>query len=237
MGTLKCLDHHHPSLFKKVLFAGASAGALLSACCVCKVPIDYAKVKFLSAAADAKTRPFGPFNPKFDVEKYLYRSMEFLPVDAHIKASGRLFVSLTRLEDFKNVMVSHWDTREELIQTLLCSCFIPVFSGFNAPTFRGVKYIDGGYTNKQPIISNNTLTISPFSGEAIICPRNPISSQSKKEKTRKRVLIWGRYKMDLSLENLGRMYSSVMPPKPLNLVEYENLGYKDAYRFIQSKRS
>lgn len=42
--------------------------------------------------------------------------LEKLPEDAHLRATGKLFVSLTRLADGGNVLVSKFDTREELIQ-------------------------------------------------------------------------------------------------------------------------
>lgn len=39
-----------------------------------------------------------------------------LPMDAHKICTNRLFISLTRASDFKNVVVSEYATREELIQ-------------------------------------------------------------------------------------------------------------------------
>jgi hypothetical protein len=39
-----------------------------------------------------------------------------LPPDAHILCTGKLFISMTRARDYKNVIVSEYDTREELIQ-------------------------------------------------------------------------------------------------------------------------
>lgn len=39
-----------------------------------------------------------------------------LPENAHELCSGRLFISLTRYKDFKNVVVSQFETRDELIQ-------------------------------------------------------------------------------------------------------------------------
>lgn len=44
---------------------------------------------------------------------------EFLPDNAHELATGRLFVSLTRVTDRKNVVVSEYATKEELIQVTI----------------------------------------------------------------------------------------------------------------------
>ena len=42
-------------------------------------------------------------------------------MDAHKTCSGRLYVSLTRWKDGKNVLVNQFDTREELIQVIRLS--------------------------------------------------------------------------------------------------------------------
>uniref|UniRef100_A0A914RT62 PNPLA domain-containing protein n=1 Tax=Parascaris equorum TaxID=6256 RepID=A0A914RT62_PAREQ len=31
-------------------------------------------------------------------------------------------------------------------------------------SFRGEQYLDGGWSDNQPVIDSNTVTISPFSG-------------------------------------------------------------------------
>jgi hypothetical protein len=33
---------------------------------------------------------------------------------------------------------------------------------------QGVKYIDGGFSDNQPVLDANTITISPFSGGRVI---------------------------------------------------------------------
>lgn len=41
---------------------------------------------------------------------------KMLPQNAHELCTDRLFISLTRYKDFKNVVVSEFNTRDELIQ-------------------------------------------------------------------------------------------------------------------------
>lgn len=74
-----------------------------------------------------------------------------------------------------NVIVSQFDTREELIQALLASSFIPIFSGLFPPKLKGVRYMDGGYSDNLPTLDENTITVSPFCGESDICPRDDSS--------------------------------------------------------------
>lgn len=68
-------------------------------------------------AKEARKHKLGPLHPSFNllqmVKDSLHRS---LPQDAHVRASGKLCVSLTRVSDGKNKLVSQFDSREELIQ-------------------------------------------------------------------------------------------------------------------------
>lgn len=124
----------------------------------------------------ARSHKLGPFSPRFNINNILLEGLhKFLPADAHLRVNGRLHISLTRVCDGKNVIVSHFNSREELFQALLCACFIPVFSGFLPPRFRGVRYMDGGFSDNLPTINENTVTVSPFCGESDICPRDKSS--------------------------------------------------------------
>lgn len=101
--------------------------------------------------------------------------MQILPEDAHIRVNGKLHISLTRVYDGKNVIVSQFDSREDLLQALLASAFIPFFSGLIPPKFHGVRYMDGGFSDNLPTLDENTITVSPFCGESDICPRDDSS--------------------------------------------------------------
>lgn len=71
----------------------------------------------LNLAREARKRPLGVFHPTFSLLRAVQDSLlEKLPADAHLRASGKLCVSLTRLADGKNVLVSQFDSREELVQ-------------------------------------------------------------------------------------------------------------------------
>ena len=95
-----------------------------------------------------------------------------MPHNSHEIVNGRVAISVTRVSDGKNVLLTHFDTYDELIQALLCSSFIPGFSGWKPLKIKGVRYVDGGFTNNLPMINDNTVTVSPFSGEADICPKD-----------------------------------------------------------------
>lgn len=58
-------------------------------------------------------------SPTFDLLGLVRDGMErMLPDDCHIFCTGRLFISLTRYEDCKNVVISEFASKEELIQVI-----------------------------------------------------------------------------------------------------------------------
>lgn len=75
--------------------------------------------ELLAVAWEARRHLLGVFHPTFNL-LHCVRDilLEKLPADAHLKASGRLCVSLTRLADGKNLLVSHFHSRDELVQVL-----------------------------------------------------------------------------------------------------------------------
>ncbi|NWS48899.1 PLPL1 protein, partial [Probosciger aterrimus] len=96
-----------------------------------------------------------------------------LPPNAHQLVAGRLHVIVTRLRDCRSVVVSEFASREELIQVLMCSCFIPFYFGLLPPTYRGVRYVDGELGMwRSSFVSPTTITVSAFAGEYDICPKD-----------------------------------------------------------------
>lgn len=218
-----------PKLIKSASASGASAGSLLAACVVCGVPLGTIKSSFIETAVAAQHCTMGPFNPNFKVEDYLKLGLEALPHDAHVLANGRLFVSLTRTENMKNVIVSHWESRDELIQCLLCSCFLPVFSGFRFPVFRGEKFMDGGFTNNLPITQTPSITISPFEALVDIGPK----SMNKNP----RFVKIANENVAVTLSNVWRFVSALFPPTAEGLEDLYHAGYRDAYHFLKKRNN
>ena len=127
----------------------------------------------LNLITEARKKSLGPFHPTFNIQTVLLEGLlKILPEDAHLRVSGKLHISLTRVYDGKNVIVSDFPTRHDLIQALICSAFIPFFSGLIPPKFQGVRYMDGGYSDNLPSLDEHTITVSPFCGESDICPRD-----------------------------------------------------------------
>ena len=73
----------------------------------------------LNLANKARQRALGPLHPQFNIVNHLKSALEvFLPDNAHIVCSGRLFVSLTRVNDRQNVLMSEFHSKEDLIEVM-----------------------------------------------------------------------------------------------------------------------
>ncbi|CAF90310.1 unnamed protein product, partial [Tetraodon nigroviridis] len=140
VGVSSCVLERCPRLVRDAsAIYGASAGALMAAVLSAGVPLEKSCSALMLMAREARSHRLGPLHPSFNLLQMLKDSLlSSLPEDAHLRVSGRLAVSLTRVPDGKNVLVSDFSSRDELVQALLCSCFVPLYCGVVPPTYRGV---------------------------------------------------------------------------------------------------
>ena len=115
-------------------------------------------------------------------------------------------------------------------QAVISSTYIPIFSGIFPPRYRRRRCVDGGFSVNQVILEddlNATLTVSPFSGDAHICPK--VKRKSKTGYTR---LQFAEAWTDLSFENFERMRNVVFPLSPDAMAELLLQGYHDTVNFL-----
>ncbi|XP_073967223.1 uncharacterized protein [Choristoneura fumiferana] len=224
VGVAVCFKKYAPQLLLGKI-SGASFGALSACCLLCDVPIGEITSDVLRVVGEARAGSLGPFSPSFNIQNVLLEGMDkYLPHDVHKIVSGKLHISLTRVYDGKNVIVSEFPTRQDLMQALLASCFVPVFSGMLPPRFHGIRYMDGGFSDNLPILNENTVTVSPFCGESDICPRD-LSSQLFHVNV-------ANTSIELSKQNITRLGRILFPPKPEVLSNMCKQGFDDALRFL-----
>ncbi|XP_074083236.1 1-acylglycerol-3-phosphate O-acyltransferase PNPLA3 isoform X2 [Macrotis lagotis] len=171
----------------------------------------------------------GIFHPSFNIASYIRNSLnKILPANAHKLLSGKIIISLTRVSDGENVLVSDFDSKEEVIDALICSSFIPLYCGLIPPTFRGVRYMDGGASNNVPFLNaNTTITVSPFYGEHDICPK--ITSTNFLQ------VNFTNLSFRLCSGNVYLITRALFPPELKVLGEICVRGYLDALRFLEEK--
>ncbi|XP_078098922.1 patatin-like phospholipase domain containing 3 [Sander vitreus] len=228
IGVASCLQEKAPYLVEGATkLYGASAGALTASVLASQASLAQCCEDVIEVAKEARKRNLGPLHPNFNLVKVLKSGLNRdLPSDAHVLASGRLCVSLTRVSDGQNVLVSEFDSKEELVQALICSSFIPIYCGLIPPSFRGVRYVDGGISNNLPQSElKNTITISPFSGESDICPRDDSTSFHE--------LRFTNTSIQMNLGNMYRLSRALFPPETKVMADMCQSGYKDALRFLE----
>lgn len=147
LGVGKCLIEHG-YITERTPLSGSSAGALVSAVIASGVSMEDAMLATKELASDCRKN-----GTAFRLGMVLRRSLEScLPEDAHIRSSGRIRVAITQVfRSPKSLLVEHFLSKEDLIDALLTSCFIP---GYLAPRpvtlYRNRICMDGGLTAFMP---------------------------------------------------------------------------------------
>ncbi|NXX38483.1 PLPL1 protein, partial [Tricholaema leucomelas] len=152
---------------------GASSGSIIATLglCGCGMGKGWALPGVQRMAWGNSYLPFLPGGRAMEMLREALH--KYLPPNAHQLVSGKLQVIITRLRDCRSVVVSDFSSKEDLIQAIVCSCFIPVYFGLVPPTYRGVHYVDGEIGMcRASLVSRSTITVSAFAGEYDICPRD-----------------------------------------------------------------
>ncbi|KAG6935376.1 patatin like phospholipase domain containing 1 [Chelydra serpentina] len=231
VGVVQALRELAPEIMRSASKVyGASCGSVVAAAVVCDIDVGLIKEFFHEAMEEvrkvSKLNVCPGYRPLRIIEKGLSQK---LPENSHQLASGKLCISVTRLLDLQNVIISEYRSKEELIQAVICSCFLPVYCGFNPPSFQGMRYIDGGISNVQPGSDSETMiTVSPYTGEVDICPRDCPAYFN--------CISFFQSTFQLSVENVCRFSYSIFPPSPPVLHEFYLQGYHDAIFFLQRHR-
>ncbi|XP_067841789.1 patatin-like phospholipase domain-containing protein 4 isoform X2 [Heptranchias perlo] len=209
LGAAVALHRHGNKLLSNIQnYAGASGGALVAAVLLSQPDkLEQCKEFTYGFAADVRKQKLGALTPGFDFMKHLREGMEsILPADAHERTHQRLHVSITNVKTMKNCLISSFSTREDLI----------------------TAWIDGGLTNRLPILSNGqTVTVSPFSGKLDICPQDKGQSNL--------YVTIAKQDFILSITNIVRLNQALFPPGQERMEFLYRRGFNDAVRFLQNK--
>uniref|UniRef100_A0A3P8SV79 PNPLA domain-containing protein n=1 Tax=Amphiprion percula TaxID=161767 RepID=A0A3P8SV79_AMPPE len=201
LGAISCILERFPRFIEGASkIYGCSAGALMAAILTLGIPLGECLVSSLLP----KDVPF----------KNYTGNKQILPEDAHVRASGRLCVSLTRVPDGKNLIVSEFSSRNDLIEVY--------FTHLPCPQ----RYVDGAASDNLPRCNeNNTVTFSAYAGESDICPRGSILNFHE--------VRFNNVSIQVNSENVYRVTSTFFPPAPEAMAEICNSGYMDALRFLK----
>ncbi|NXS69508.1 PLPL1 protein, partial [Pandion haliaetus] len=177
IGVLFALQQLSPDILKSASrIYGASSGSVLATVALCECDLGKAMHfhLFCLYIFSALKASFWGCIPGGKILKLVREVLnKYLPTNAHQLVSGKLHIILTRVHDWRSVVVSEFASREDLIQAVICSCFVPLYFGLLPPTYCGVRYVDGELGMwRADFVSRTMITVSPFSGEYDISPKD-----------------------------------------------------------------
>ncbi len=201
-GVAKALQSRN--LDKGVKYCGCSAGALTAVGLVVGGEFDDA-IKFCKEYCVPNA--YKDLTGLFRLTEFAGKCIELtiLPNYKGIPPDV-LQVATTRLPFLTSERVTKHDSKEELVSTLLASCAAFPFS----PLVRrnGGWYVDGGLSDFQPVVDEETITVSPF-----------YFSDCDIKPSRYVPLWW-----------------TLMPPKCDDTIDWiYNLGYEDCLAYIAAR--
>ena len=155
--------------FTNLFDTGALQGVFLMA----KVPFEEMARNIVDLALISSKQLLTTLNPTFNLSKLMREGMEeMLPDDIHLLVQDRLLVSMTKVWDRSNLVVNKFSSKAELLDALQGTSFVPFMCGLLPPRFKGSLVLDGFYTDNLPVFDSNTISVSPFAGNASICPKD-----------------------------------------------------------------
>ncbi|XP_044535227.1 patatin-like phospholipase domain-containing protein 5 [Gracilinanus agilis] len=230
VGATTCLRERAPHLLHGARrFYGSSAWVV---CCLsilsilCNHSVDFHCANIMDLAKETKNI-LGIYHPCYDpIDFVRQRLKKQLPDNIHEVASQKMGISLTRFPDGKNVIITSFASKEEVIQAVICSLFFPFYCGAIPPLFRGERYMDGSLSNHVPFFDSKvTITFSPFYGASDICPESPSASFHE--------ICISKGNFQLSVHNIHHGIMSLFPPEPEVLADFCRQGYLDALKFLE----
>ena len=138
-----------------------------------KIPFEEMARNIVKLALVCSEHVLTTLTPSFNLSKVMREGMEeMLPDNIHLLVRDRLHISMTKVWDRSNLAVNSFNSRAELLDALQASSFVPFMCGWLPPRFKGSLVLDGFYTDNLPVFDSNTISVSPFAGDASICPKD-----------------------------------------------------------------
>lgn len=160
----------------KVRFIGSSSGSFISILLACEIPIEKVMKEWIPKVYKIlqKETTGVYFNI---IEVMRKEGIKLLQKDAYKKASGKATLSLTKVNAWQLISerVSDFSSNQELIDVGFLSAHLPFLANGNLfSTWNGATYIDGGFTDYQPIYDNATIKVSPYMWSYVWCSQSPL---------------------------------------------------------------
>uniref|UniRef100_K3WDF3 PNPLA domain-containing protein n=1 Tax=Globisporangium ultimum (strain ATCC 200006 / CBS 805.95 / DAOM BR144) TaxID=431595 RepID=K3WDF3_GLOUD len=136
---------------ENVIFSGVSAGCfpatILALGINAKEFFFKENIPLIEHAAACSYAGLGKWIPL--VKKNM---LAMLPEDAYKKGDQKLYFSVTEVPALKNHVITTWESNEDMVDCMLSSGHVPLYTDSLVSSYRGKKFVDGGLTNNHPIV-------------------------------------------------------------------------------------
>jgi len=142
----------------RVRWSGSSVGSIMAVIAACGVDPDIVWAHIPDMAALHRDQWWRNLTTVGSKCRFLLDDV--LPEDAHERCTGRCFVSITSLFPVPhNVIQTEFDSRDDLIDAVIASTYIPTWTFPGACIHRGAVCVDGGVMNNLASLSPETLRV------------------------------------------------------------------------------
>eukprot|EP00598_Pedospumella_elongata_P000596 CAMPEP_0184981058 /NCGR_PEP_ID=MMETSP1098-20130426/10912_1 /TAXON_ID=89044 /ORGANISM="Spumella elongata, Strain CCAP 955/1" /LENGTH=484 /DNA_ID=CAMNT_0027504579 /DNA_START=175 /DNA_END=1629 /DNA_ORIENTATION=+ len=157
----------------RIKFLASSSGCFAAVPLACGLdPYDWCKRDWSKCIQHFEER--GLLGCLYDTKHFYFNLWnDYLPEDAHIRCSGRLYISVTQVPSMRNKVISQFNNREELIWAIVGSICLPIvfIRDFPIKLNDEVGFVlDGGFSNDAPCLDSYTITVSALHRKADIKP-------------------------------------------------------------------
>ena len=136
-------------------------GAFIAVMAACNIDFNNKVIQLTIQLANKYRTNF--YNNITFMGKYIKKICEeCLPENAHQIVSGRCYIGITKITLFglKKIIISNFTSKQDLINAIIASMYIPLWTNNKLLKYRNNLCIDGCLTGYCHKLYNNTITVT-----------------------------------------------------------------------------
>lgn len=161
VGVYNGLKEVAPEYMKDMTYIGTSLGAFIAVMCCCDIDFNDKVIPLTIQLANKYRTNF--FNNITFMGKYIRIICEqCLPLNAHQIVSGRCYIVITKitLHGLKKKIITTFTSRKDLIDAIIASMYIPLWTDNHLLKYRNDLCIDGCIIEYCHKLNENTITVT-----------------------------------------------------------------------------
>ena len=160
IGVYKAVRLNESLFNNKMHYIGASLGSFFAVLFTSELELDNDILpKLFNIAELYRTQPYSHFTKIGSMIRKICH--DHLPDNIHEIISGKCHITIAYLTiyGFKKDVISNFYSKQDVIDCLMASQYIPIWTDVEMHRFRNNICIDSGYLDNFPIINDKTITV------------------------------------------------------------------------------